>query len=562
MRPQSPTDTLSPTSSNPSPRHPQRPPPPSLFIGPPSHNASNISLPSLHQTNTNLSTTKATSQANAPPLRSRSNRVTDSGPSTALPLGRSSQQQQQQRQNQSEGDRTDALWAEMQATLAEVELSAARGTHFFGPEHSTALEALRASQIALAQAWARSEANEIVDHPGENEDADGQGVRPTSAGDGKEKKKGAGLEEETEGDILLARKRREANDRYFGRVSSGVLDVVGKLEEVAVAMGKVEKESRELWSESESMESGSLKEQLFHISANTVTALNFLSCRYAIWSSQPVDVVIYQKLSGFYVFELETIDAIILDVYEFLLSGTFADFLAIKCTLDTTQQLFAPKNSLSVIDMETSTEPGQQSSDKSMPEGSSAKSGAKTSLLQLYQDFVHVKVGDNAQDFGIHKGLLCEASSYFKGALSRGFQEAQEKIVHLREDDVETFQRFHLWLYTGCVLDSDESLESLSPRPLIDLYIWADLRGIPKLQDLVSDMLQTSLLATLQIDAKPLESALIQLVYNRTLKTSSLRKLWTFYYSNLDPQRFKDVIAEDAAADDLPREFRMIFYYR
>ena len=174
---------------------------------------------------------------------------------------------------------------------------------------------------------------------------------------------------------------------------------------------------------------------------------------------------------------------------------------------------------------------------------------------QLYQDFVHVKVGDNAQDFGIHKGLLCEASSYFKGALSRGFQEAQEKIVHLREDDVETFQRFHLWLYTGCVLDSDESLESLSPRPLIDLYIWADLRGIPKLQDLVSDMLQTSLLATLQIDAKPLESALIQLVYNRTLKTSSLRKLWTFYYSNLDPQRFKDVIAEDAAADDLPREF-------
>ncbi|MCJ1415785.1 hypothetical protein MMC32_002118 [Xylographa parallela] len=259
MKPQSPTDTLSLTSNNPSPRHPQRPPPPSLFLGPPFHNASNISLPSLHQTNTNLSTTKATSQANAPLFRSRSNRVIDSVPSTASPLGRSSQQQQQQRLNQSEGDRTDALWAEMQATLAEVELSAARGTHFFGPEHSAALEALRTSQIALAHAWARSEADEIVDHPGENEDVDAKSARPTSAGDGKEKKRGAELEEETEGDILLARKRREANDKYFGRVSNGVLDVVGRLEEVAVAMAKVEKESRELWSESESMESGSLK---------------------------------------------------------------------------------------------------------------------------------------------------------------------------------------------------------------------------------------------------------------------------------------------------------------
>ncbi|MCJ1435528.1 hypothetical protein MMC27_004902 [Xylographa pallens] len=205
--------------------------------------------------------------------------------------------------------------------------------------------------------------------------------------------------------------------------------------------------------------------------------------------------------------------------------------------------------------METGTEPGQQCSNKSMPEGSSAKPAAKISRLQLYQDFVHVKIGDNAQDFGVHKGLLCEASSYFKGALSRDFQEAREKIVHLREDDVGTFQRFHLWLYTGCILDSDESLESLSPRLLVDLYIWADLRGIPKLQDLISDMLQTSLVATLQIDAKPLDSALIHLIYNRTMKDSPLRKLWTFYYSNLDPNKFKDVIMEDEAAEDLPREF-------
>ncbi|MCJ1475313.1 hypothetical protein MMC13_003975 [Lambiella insularis] len=259
------TSTLSPNSAS-SARQPQCPPPLSFFLGPPSRNASNLSLSSVHHTAPNSSTTKPALQTSVSYLRSRPNRVLDSGPSTSSHLGRSAQQQQQQRQHQSEGDRTDALWAEMQATLAEVELSASRGMHFFGPEHSAALEELRTSQIALAQAWARSEADEIVDHPGEHDEEDGKDLRSASAASRKEakeakqtaEKKGMGLEEETEGDILLARKRREANDKYFWRVNNGVLDVVGRLEEVAVAMGKVERESREIWSESESMESPSV----------------------------------------------------------------------------------------------------------------------------------------------------------------------------------------------------------------------------------------------------------------------------------------------------------------
>jgi septum formation topological specificity factor MinE len=60
------------------------------------------------------------------------------------------------------------------------------------------------------------------------------------------------LEEDTEADIILARKRREANDKYFQRVNEGVLDVVAKLEEVANAMKAVEQESRDIWTENES----------------------------------------------------------------------------------------------------------------------------------------------------------------------------------------------------------------------------------------------------------------------------------------------------------------------
>lgn len=53
-------------------------------------------------------------------------------------------------------------------------------------------------------------------------------------------------------DIEAAKLRREANDRYFYKIQKGVLDVVDKLEGVAQAMGKVERESREVWAGSES----------------------------------------------------------------------------------------------------------------------------------------------------------------------------------------------------------------------------------------------------------------------------------------------------------------------
>ncbi|KAL8659413.1 MAG: hypothetical protein Q9226_000440 [Calogaya cf. arnoldii] len=211
----------------PAPAHPQRAPPPSLFLGPPSRNASNISLsnvapqPSLNP------------QPRAPLLRTRSARGSDPAPA----LGRSRAQDKPSAQNT--GDRTDALWAEMQATLADVELNAFSSTHVFGPPHSAALDELRGAQIQLAYAWGRSgagddEAARITKQPEKRGEEDAEGT--------------------DEDDIQEARRRREANEQFFQRVREGVLDVVGKLEEVAEAMGNVEKESRDIWSGSDSVE--------------------------------------------------------------------------------------------------------------------------------------------------------------------------------------------------------------------------------------------------------------------------------------------------------------------
>ena len=139
----------------------------------------------------------------------------------------------------------------MQATLAEVELSAFSSTHVFGSAHSAVLDELREAQIGLAKAWGKSEADE-------EDEAEMSRVKiweVKDEGKADEKIDGASVEEE---DVAEARRRRAANDKYFERVGQGVVDVVGKLEGVAQAMAKVERESREIWSGSDSVDSGSV----------------------------------------------------------------------------------------------------------------------------------------------------------------------------------------------------------------------------------------------------------------------------------------------------------------
>ena len=140
----------------------------------------------------------------------------------------------------------------MQLTLEEVELSALGSTHVFGNAHNAALEELREAQIALAKAWGRGDADEefpAVDAAWSPEDIG------MDTGGGAEGEGGTAREGE---EIAEARRRREANDRFFKKVGEGVEQVVGKLDGVAVAMANVERESREIWDERESMETSSV----------------------------------------------------------------------------------------------------------------------------------------------------------------------------------------------------------------------------------------------------------------------------------------------------------------
>ncbi|KAF7858441.1 hypothetical protein EAF04_009042 [Stromatinia cepivora] len=262
-------------------KRPIRDPPPVLFTTP-SQNVSiegGLALVPSNQSSTLYPTTSRNSQRSQRlPLRTNFD-----GPTDTAPLSSISRAGRAPSEGQKQAARTDALWAEMQSTLEEVELSAVNATHVFGPEHSRALEELRKTQIALAQAWARSEADDVVEEGrkgdvgggtlgSEGKSAlDGPGMTVTSGTDGGRstvtsgthsggaEKMGSKLEEDTKADIVLARKRREANDRYFQRVNEGVLDVVAKLEEVASAMRSVEQESRDIWGDNETMDTASFQ---------------------------------------------------------------------------------------------------------------------------------------------------------------------------------------------------------------------------------------------------------------------------------------------------------------
>lgn len=248
-------------------------PAPALFVGPPSHNASNTSLlppggdsrdPTRIPLVRQRSLLSPESKRPLPPTTGNQHdgenlSLTTSNPSAPFQRRQRAQSQAAEAEASS---RAEAVWAEMQNTLEEVELSAIKGPGMtvFGSDHSRALDELRRAQIELAKAWARSEAEEheeCGDQQNKSQDMKATDLtsqtlanacdNTTTTIKGDKMFDRIKLEEETEKDIELSRKRREENDRYFEKVNKGVQEVVVRLEEVAKAMRGVESESKEIW---------------------------------------------------------------------------------------------------------------------------------------------------------------------------------------------------------------------------------------------------------------------------------------------------------------------------
>lgn len=255
---------------------PNRLPAPTLFVGPPSRNASQLSVARAPPDGGNLKS----GRPNLNRQRSaRSRAYNPNGDAGESAVDGTSKELPTLRRPSDKS--VDAKWREMQSTLNEVELTAQSSTHVFGESHAKALDDLRQAQIELAKAWGRGSENQATTNgddvvaelnvnkfKGAEETAidrertgrkradteasastvlsDESQFSETSVRSGRSQ-----LEDETAQDIKLAGERRAANEAYFKKVDQGVKEVVEKLEKVAEAMRGVEGESRSLWSNSD-----------------------------------------------------------------------------------------------------------------------------------------------------------------------------------------------------------------------------------------------------------------------------------------------------------------------
>lgn len=87
----------------------------------------------------------------------------------------------------------------------------------------------------------------------------------------------------------------------------------------------------------------------------------------------------------------------------------------------------------------------------------------------LGDEIVTLYVGPKRKKFTVHKKLLCDRYEYFSKAFHGNFQEAQEGVMHLPDDDADAVSSLVDFLYRGTVPKITEEPKEPS-RPLRRLY--------------------------------------------------------------------------------------------
>ena len=132
-----------------------------------------------------------------------------------------------------------------------------------------------------------------------------------------------------------------------------------------------------------------------------------------------------------------------------------------------------------------------------------------------------IKVGPEKTEFRIHKGVLCNASSFFRTALEGGFKETLEQTIEMPEANVDAFKHFQLWLYSRQLSRSGVySSRREAWNGFVHLYIFAEAYGIPALQNDTIDVL-----IGLFERGSMIAYSSIQNVYENSPSNSPLRRL-------------------------------------
>ena len=159
----------------------------------------------------------------------------------------------------------------------------------------------------------------------------------------------------------------------------------------------------------------------------------------------------------------------------------------------------------------------------------------------------------------VHEDLLVKASDFFKAALTNGFLEAHERVIHLPEEKAEVMETFINWLYKDQHPVS-ASLESADDD--LELYYFADKCQILELKKLVIDRLWG-----LRPKGRMWNMHRIQRIYENTRPSSGLRKLvvhvWTrFMRFSTDTRKPEFIRCWFESNQDIATDFLIEIFFK
>lgn len=166
-----------------------------------------------------------------------------------------------------------------------------------------------------------------------------------------------------------------------------------------------------------------------------------------------------------------------------------------------------------------------------------------------------VQDGPKRKDYTLLRKLLIWHSSYFAAALDVNWTHESEQALGIQCEH-STFDAFCCWLYTNRLKDPVTNATCsndlyLSPETLLNIWVFADFRGIPALGNAAIDMLHEQCFACYAFPSKEIKA-----IYKKTMAESNFRRFAIDFYKEAAPIEFilayPDTYTPEFLCDVLP----------
>ena len=145
----------------------------------------------------------------------------------------------------------------------------------------------------------------------------------------------------------------------------------------------------------------------------------------------------------------------------------------------------------------------------------------------LGREIVHIRAGQEQQDYGIHKSLICNSSLYFKAAFNSGFEESKTGVMRLGEVDPGVFDLFYTYLYTNVLWSNEDNASAIREKYALGLYAFADMIQMPLLKNATIRLIYEEIMLNKNDDTGlvKMKPSTLAYVWENTVESSPLRRL-------------------------------------